>query len=187
MQLPGITKKIIGMCYNVKGVESSFSRSDASITLRVPFIAQRHVNLCTDATAAMIVQAWGYRTRSNTLRNERSIFGDASIADHREIAEAGTCHWMTMQPPKDVSSAMIVDWLTQYGPLGLSVRSRLGGHAVCIVGAYANNDQIIVHDPWTGPHRTLNFADVKPKINKVNWLTKVGQTKLARDSAAWAS
>jgi hypothetical protein len=75
LKLPGMSRRILGMCYDVgPTADSNYGQGPASIMLRVPFVAQKHVNLCSDAAAMMILQAWAYATNRTTKTNPRGAF-----------------------------------------------------------------------------------------------------------------
>jgi len=187
MQLPGIARKIVGMCYNMSDAGSSYSAGPGSLMLRVPFVAQNHGNLCTDAVAMMILRAWGHQPSRDTRSNPRGAFEAASVGQHGDLV-AGGARWRTMdRPPAFETVQEVLDQLALFGPLGASLQSRLGGHAVVVVGGYGNNGEVVVHDPWSGPMRFLRLADFRARLRNLTWLEKVGNSKAVAAGAAWAS
>jgi hypothetical protein len=86
LKLSGLSRRIIGMCYDVGPIAgSNFGLGPNSIMLRVPFVGQKHVNLCSDASAMMILQAWGYPTNRTTKRTPAGAFDSALLSDHTDL------------------------------------------------------------------------------------------------------
>lgn len=187
MQLPGIARKIVGMCYNMSDAGSSYSAGPGSLMLRVPFVAQNHGNLCTDATAMMILRAWGHQPNRDTKSNPRGTFQGAKTHRHEDLV-AGGVQWFNTDNPQSFATVQeVLEQLQKLGPLGAGMRSRLGGHAVVVVGGYANNGEVVVHDPWSGPMRFLKLADFRDRLTSLTWLGKAGGRKAVAAGAAWAS
>ena len=185
MELPGASKKIIGMCYDVKGGGSSFGMGANSMMLRVPFIEQKHVNLCSDASALMIIQAWGYQSNTTTDTNPRGALQGANITDH-QFATAGPIRWGSTDFSKNPSTLIVNDYLLllqMRGPLGASFsRSVAGqhvGHCVVLIGADADFGQLTVHDPWRGPRLKMSLADFNSGLAEIAWISAIGETTLS--------
>ena len=77
---------------------------------------------------------------------------------------------VTVPLPKDKiwTCMKLVQILNQHGPCyvrrGFINQGKLvGGHAVVLVGAKTSSNEVILHDPWTGPDKHMSIAD----FNKV--------------------
>jgi hypothetical protein len=192
LKFPGMSRQIIGMCYDVgPTADSNYGKGPGSLMLRVPFVAQKHVNLCSDASAMMILQAWGYATNRTTKTNPRGAFQGARLSDHTDLVNQGPTEWST-EVDVDPGGLDAKTWsiqLGQRGPIGCSISGVLPGtaHCVVLIGAYGDQGHVVIHDPWRGPRLSMSADRFNEVLRYYSWPVKIGATRLTTRGAAWAS
>ena len=182
MQLPNKLRRIIGMSYDRDqvGSWSDYSISGpadapSSMQLRVPFVPQRHVNLCSDACAIMIAQAWGEMTITNTKTNPRGAFESAEIKDHQPIA-GRIIDWKEIQPSSAWGIKDYLYYMAAFGPLGCFLKGSIPGtmHYVVLIGGSEGKQTVTLHDPWKGPFRQMTVTNFRKDLDELTYLNGVG-------------
>src|SRR5690348_18340371 len=115
-----MSRQIIGMCYDVGPTAgSNYGQGPNSIMLRVPFVAQKHVNLCADASAMMILQAWGYATNRTTKTNPRGVLEGAVLNELTDLVNQGPTEWSNgVNVDRGGAGLEARRWATELGRLG---------------------------------------------------------------------
>jgi hypothetical protein len=168
MKLPKKFRFLIGMRSETKtvvpdlragGVNADTCEADPHLTLRVPFVAQQHVNLCGDACALMLLKFWGRDTLGrDTNTNPRGPLGGSGFDDICSMFPHENWRAPFPIPPKAQgwTARKLAYQLATVGPLIVS----LPRHWVVLIGA--QGQQLYIHDPWRGPNL----------VKDVGWLNK---------------
>jgi hypothetical protein len=142
----------------------------------------------------MILQAWGYAINRATKTNLRGVLEGADVTDHTDLVNTGRTVWQDMQLDRSQPEFNAQGWATllgRQGPLGCSFdRSFAGvayGHCVVLVGAYGDQGQVVIHDPWRGPRVFMGIGSFNAVLSKVSWPRQVGAHVLTPAGAAWAN
>lgn len=174
----------MGVLRNKDTTIRGYNESPTSITLRVPYVYQEHVNLCVDASAMMILMAWGFAPNRDTTTNPRGPLKGSTFDNHSDMCDEGTMHWS--DAPVNWKLDTPAEWLNKlraFGPLGLSNRN----HAQVLIGIDVSAGTVVLHDPWKGPNKVNTFDKFKKEMRRFAWLRQVGQRRLTPDrlGATW--
>lgn len=133
----------------------------------VPFLAQKHINMCGEASAKMLLQYHGRNPTINLDRNPRGLMEGTDVGDlarrfglvrtqfSREVG--------TAQP-----TAKQLAWLlAQYGPLLCSgdycrMLGQRWGHVIVLTGIW--DDLVLFQDSWHGEDRRKPLTWFVPKL-----------------------
>jgi len=171
----------MGVLLNADSTIKGYNESPNSVTLRVPYIYQNHVNLCADASAMMILLAWGFEPNRGVDENPRLPFKGSRIEEHTNLVEGGAI-WDTATIGKvnKPTNAEFLFLLKHKGPLGVSTK----GHSQVLIGIDNAENTVILHDPWKGPNKVNTFQKFINEMVEYTWLRQVGVKKLTPD-AKW--
>ncbi|WP_158590445.1 papain-like cysteine protease family protein [Noviherbaspirillum cavernae] len=122
----------------------------------VPYVHQRHINMCGDACVNMLVAyKKGRRDAEQIDRNPRGVFAELPFRDLEEkLSAAGLAVAPINRPPKKSWPAQeLARHLSQYGPIicGGQEPRDLVGHYVLLT--CVRDEKVVVHDPWGGRNR----------------------------------
>lgn len=150
-----------------------------SITLRVPYLFQKHGNLCTDASAMMILLAWGFQPNRDLETNPRwSPFTGSRIESHTDLCDDGEIIWRSGAFSKTAPMPIqdLYDMLKRFGPLGVCKK----GHAQVLIGVNTHANAVVLHDPWKGPNKVNRYDKFLSEMVDFTWLEKVGNRNVQR-------
>jgi hypothetical protein len=120
----------------------------------VPFVHQRHLNLCGDACVEMIL-AFQRKPYQDKMNNSRGAFTGLDLDQiSAKLTSAGLRHY-TVPHPK----------ILQWRPEDLTAYLRLGGPILCngtkhwVLLTGIHDKHVFVHDPWLGPNLTKTLRE----------------------------
>lgn len=137
-------------------------KMQSGLFYRVPYISQKHANLCTDASMNMAFVI-GKKPISSMTQNPRGAF-DGKGYKELEDFKAEYIILNNFPPENTIQQtnrikAEFTKVLTNSGPFIVNIGLRFGGrHSVLITGICGDN--VIYNDPLTGANRTLTIQEI---------------------------
>ena len=176
-----MSRQIIGMCYDVRAnrwlkLRRGTGLNHAASAVRCPE-AREFVSL-PNASAMMILQAWGYATNRTTKTNPRGAFQGARLGDHTDLVNQGPTEWSTgVDVDRGDAGVDAKTWsiqLSRRGPIGCSIDGVLPGtaHCVVLIGAYGDQGHVVIHDPWRGPRLSMSTDSFNEVLRHYTWPCK---------------
>ncbi|PVZ63562.1 papain-like cysteine protease family protein [Pelagibaculum spongiae] len=128
------------------------------VCYEVPYLHQAHVNMCYDASLAMLLAFHEIPAVIDLVHNPRGTFQGTDYDRQVSFLEGGQKVWTSAGFfLGGINRERLLEILKQKGPLlvtGDFVRLFLhkrAGHAILLKGIYGN--QVVLHDPWHGEDR----------------------------------
>lgn len=158
-----------------KASATDFLGKEKSIFYPITYMNQQHANLCLEASESMLYH-FADRPIATMAVNPRAIFEGASIdqVDKKDFTEKTL----------NIEQEAIIKQLSENGPFiyALSLKYDIE-HQVVAVG-FVNN-QLIYHDPLTGPNRLIclddlvNLNENRPNVEifEPTFITEAHRTK----------
>ena len=144
------------------------SLSDGDILYEVPFIHQRHINLCGDASINMLF-AFMRKPHCLKLKNSRGIFEGLNDEKIKEaLGSTGIkVAYYPLLPEHTLDD--LAEYLAKGVPIICTVPFHsVSNHYVLLIGKRGGS--VVIHDPWRGPNLylpgTLFIQQMRRAINK---------------------
>jgi papain like cysteine protease AvrRpt2 len=120
----------------------------------VPFIHQRHVNLCGDACINMLLAFKGRPYKAKLNKNPRGVFdGQTSDDVLAELKATGLPRFSLALPQNHQwTPDSLGEYLQRFGP----IICKGDMHFVLLVGIHESH--VFIHDPWRGANITKTLA-----------------------------
>jgi ABC-type bacteriocin/lantibiotic exporter with double-glycine peptidase domain len=131
----------------------------------VPFIPQRHINLCGDACALMLLRFCGIDTGGkDTRQNPRGVLeGESTDSLTQDYPAPWSSHALpTNRTSTSDGLAALLSWK---GPVicALGTLGGLSGHFVLLTGI--SGDRPYFNDPWKGRNMTKTLKEFNKALS----------------------
>jgi hypothetical protein len=163
MRLKGPIAKVFGFSSKdhdkpgtlISGPTDAAKRPKAFARHNVPFIHQRHVNLCGDACINMLLAFKGRPHKPKLGKNPRGVFEGQTTDDVLDqLAAAGLTRFSLALPQnRQWTPETLGEYLQKYGP----IICKGSMHFVLMVGIH--EEHVFVHDPWRGANMTKSLDE----------------------------
>ena len=149
-------------------------KADPSTVYQVPFVAQKHINMCGEACVVMLQKFKGAPVSINMNVNPRGLSeggdGVGELANQHGLRN----HYF-QGDTNNLTSKKIADALDNYGPLicaGEYARfiGKRFGHFIVVTGIHGN--LVFINDPWHGSSRAKPVDRFAPKLNDT-WFANI--------------
>jgi peptidase C39-like protein len=122
----------------------------------VPFIHQRHVNLCGDACINMLLAFKGRQFMAKLRKNPRGVFDGQTTDDVLAQLRAAGLPVFSLALPQDHqwTPDILGEYLQKFGP----IICKGSMHFVLLVGIH--EEHVCIHDPWRGANMTKTLDEL---------------------------
>ena len=161
MKLKNLNRLVQALFYQHKDSTADPKDFKDGIFYKVPYIAQQHANLCTDASMNMLYKA-GEKPVASLSSNPRGAFEGRDYEGLKDFKrEQIILSFPNENQTKRVARIKeeFIKVLTNNGPFIMDIGLRYGGrHSILVTGI--SHDRIVFNDPLTGANRTLTVGEI---------------------------
>lgn len=136
------------------------------VRLHVPYVHQRHVNLCGDAATQMLL-AYHKRPFNNVLvNNPRGVFQGFETSDIRSTLNKHELAFTSIKTPNigRWNCGILANTIRASGPIICRLDYGRIEHYILLFGVHS--PFVIFHDPWEGANKTMTIHEFNAGLAK---------------------